>query len=94
LEKAEQYGSELYMDNLFLSPGLFNSLTKRNLTVVGQSDLTERNVIERCLLPAFYLTCSFTLKMGVVCSPQMLLDFPEESTHSNLFCMFLQENPE
>jgi hypothetical protein len=75
---------------------------ERNSVVMGQSDLTERYATELFLLPASHFTYSSTLKMEAIRSPEVSVDFyqttwhyiPEESTHKNLFCMFLQGNPE
>jgi hypothetical protein len=89
-ENTEQCGCKLYMDNSFLSLESFNNLTKKKFNCCG-AVRPNRKECHRTQLAA----C-------ICCSPQMLVDFyqttrhyiPEESTHNNLFCMFLQGNPE
>jgi hypothetical protein len=51
-KKVEVYGNNLFMDNSFSLPDILNDLTKKKITVVVQSDLTEGNVTHFCLLHA------------------------------------------
>jgi hypothetical protein len=84
-EKEEGHGCKLHMDILFLSPDIFNDLTKMKLNCCG-AVRHKRNECCRVLLAAYFLlvshlTYASALKKEAVHSSQTSVDIYQTTQH-------------